>query len=335
MNKQAPLKVVFVDDNDGFLDDCRKRFREGAPRNVKLEENDRDQTKMAVCALDDSRRETRKKRELVKRPGSDLFDDADIVFVDYDLLELEGTTALTGEDIAYLLRCFSRCKVVILLNPPELGTNFFDLRLRRSFESWADAVLGADQLANPWLWADKPKGFAPWLWPNLLDAVSRRRQQIDEAKGSLDESVLDLVGIPPEARIAMDHIMGEPVSTAGSNGFLTLREFVLDSNYCVHRKDPKKAFADDDTRIAQIGASRLSMWLEHVVLPAQTVLIDAPHLVSRLPGLLTGARKARRRGTRSAVVIENCSTVRSTTSGSSQSACRRSTGCLALHGSGH
>jgi hypothetical protein len=296
MNNKS-LKVVFIDDDDRFLDRCRERFSDSAPTgSVEIEKNDRDETRRAVRALDEMRKEMRKQKKVVKLRGAELFDDADIVFVDYDLLTLEETTALTGEDIAYLLRCFATCGIVVLLNPPDLGTNFFDLRLRRPFESWADVVLGADQLENSWLWAKKPSGFAPWLWPNLPDAVSRRRKQIKEAEGALDKSVLDLVGIPAEARIAMDHIMGEPVAASARDQFYSLRDFVIDSNYCVHRKDrkdAKEAFEQDDQRVAHIGASRLSMWLEHVVLPTQSVLIDAPHLVSRLPGLLAGPLKNR------------------------------------------
>src|SRR5688500_17614162 len=137
MKTKAPLKVVFVDDNDVFLESCRDRFLKSAPRNVVVEPNDRDQIRKAVFALDKARLETRKQKELVPADGAELFNDADLVIVDYDLLELEDTSALTGEDIAYLLRCFSTCGYIILLNPPDLGTHFFDLRLRRPFESWA------------------------------------------------------------------------------------------------------------------------------------------------------------------------------------------------------
>ena len=52
--------------------------------------------------------------------------------IDYDLLgsqaEKSPTGSLTGEIIAYLVRCFSRCKLIIGLN--QYGSNPFDLTLR-------------------------------------------------------------------------------------------------------------------------------------------------------------------------------------------------------------
>lgn len=37
---------------------------------------------------------------------------------------------------------------------------------------------------------------------------------------------------------------------------------------------------------ARVAAARIGNWLDHVVLPSQDILVDAPHLVSRYPGLL-------------------------------------------------
>ena len=95
--------------------------------------------------------------------------------------------------------------------------------------------------------------------------------------------------------MAMDHEMAAPVCLRRPKGSTdpkaldcqTVRAFVADSAYGLHRRDASVVKLGNDL-IARIAAARLAYWLEHVVLPAQSVLIDAPHLVSRLPGLLTG-----------------------------------------------
>ncbi|MBK8180619.1 MAG: hypothetical protein IPK67_17325 [Planctomycetes bacterium] len=217
------------------------------------------------------------------------------MFVDYDLIELDGANYLTGEDVAYLLRCFSKCGVIVLLNPPDLGTRFFDLKLRRSMDSWADLVLGSEQLNNRWLWTDDKKEFAPWGWPRLAHLVSARRWQITAIASVLHKPVLDLLSFPKSARLALDHVMAEPVTRRPQDSHgnrhseeLTAMNLVLDSVAGVHRKD-RAGLERLDSQIPSIAAARISFWLENVVLPAQSVLVDAPHLVSRLPALLASS----------------------------------------------
>jgi hypothetical protein len=113
----------------------------------------------------------------------------------------------------------------------------------------------------------------------------------------MEKPLLDVLNIPDEARVAMDHIMAEPVSTrmpASRPGRsetdappYTLHNFVFESGYGIHRRD-KEAFQDAGQQVVRVGAARLAGWLEHLVLPAQSLLVDAPHLVARLPGLLAG-----------------------------------------------
>src|SRR4051794_31495141 len=43
-----------------------------------------------------------------------IFDDADILVIDFDLYEL--SKGATGERISYLARCYSRCGLIVALN---------------------------------------------------------------------------------------------------------------------------------------------------------------------------------------------------------------------------
>ena len=61
---------------------------------------------------------------------------ADVVVVDYDLLRFsEIHVDTTGSRLAYLLRCFSKCGFIIVLN--EFGTNTFDLSLGSPVEGFS------------------------------------------------------------------------------------------------------------------------------------------------------------------------------------------------------
>ena len=114
---------------------------------------------------------------------AEKIDNASIFIIDYDLLssQEEGeekneeffTGSLTGEIVAYLVRCFSKCKLIIGLN--QYGNNPFDLTLRGDLDSFADLNLGGDQLDNPnlWMgdWQDSEQEFRPWSWPNLCDLL--------------------------------------------------------------------------------------------------------------------------------------------------------------------
>lgn len=72
----------------------------------------------------------------------------------------------------------------------------------------------------------------------------------------------------------------------------TFREFVTESGNGLRVKDAKKPKKGvNDHILARVGAARISKWLEQLVLPEQDILVDAPHLVSRYPSLITGDKK--------------------------------------------
>lgn len=302
--------VVFVDDEARFLKAWRESFESSADQaGFSIDESPLATIKDGIRALIDARNEARKKRPSNARApgGNSLFDNADLVFVDYDLVALSENTAITGEDIAYLLRCFSSCGLIILLNPPELGEDYFDLRLRGTMESWADLSLGAKQLSNPWLIGlDLPDEFAPWGWQNLVDAIARRKKQITGVARALrsKRTVLDVVGFDSEAVVAMDEAMaevvirqrkprGEDPETPEDESY-AVAQWLEKSGFGLHRKDWRSLQGNED-QIARICASRISAWLEKLVLPVQSVLVDAPHLVSRLPGLVAGKQPSVKR----------------------------------------
>ena len=216
------------------------------------------------------------------------FDDASIFIIDYDLLKSKAGGVLTGEIISYVVRGFSECKLIVGLN--QYGRNVFDLTLRGHLESFADLNLGVDQLSNPDLWrgdwGDFRRGFRPWYWPNLSDSLYNFDRKVAEVREYLDTPICEFLGFPPNLFRLLPRgvvqFIGKVKGKAPSE--TTFREFVLQSGNGLR---PRDATISDQNVLARVGAARISKWLERLVLPEQDILVDAPHLVSRYPSLIS------------------------------------------------
>ncbi len=241
------------------------------------------------------------------KDGAEDIDNASIFFIDYDLLSSQEseenedqevlTGSLTGEIVAYLVRCFSKCKLIVGLN--QFGSNPFDLTLRGDMDSFADLNLGEDQLSNPYLWktdwlGSRRGGYRPWSWPNLSDYIHDFDKKVVEIQEMLEEPICKVLGFDPEifqllpreiVQFIGKYDEKEPDQT-------TFREFVTESGNGLRSKDAKKAKKRINKHVlARVGAARISKWLEQLVLPEQDILVDAPHLVSRYPSLIKGDKE--------------------------------------------
>ena len=288
-------KILIYDDEQPQTEAFRKNLTRGLKK-AKLDDV------FAVEILDenelqDSMEALQAKQEGI-RNGSEpsgettLFDEVSIFVIDYDLLMSKAGGFFTGENIAYSVRCFSKCKLIVGLN--QFGRNSFDLALKGHPESFADLNLGADQLDNSDLWrgawGEVRRTFRPWYWPNLSDSLEAFDERVKEVRDNLDEPVCGVLGFDTDVfrllpRAVVQFIgKGESKETAET----TFREFVTESGNGLRPKD--KDILDEDV-LAQVGAARISKWLEIFVLPEQDILVDAPHLVSRYPSLIDGDRK--------------------------------------------
>ena len=117
-------------------------------------------------------------------------DTADVIIVDYDLIHysLHGDT---GNTLAYLLRCYTTCGIIVVLN--EYGNNVFDLTLGRMDPSFGDLDLGELQLGNVGLWSRDVRGYRPWHWPVIPDARLDFERCVDDAEQSLNERIVEVL----------------------------------------------------------------------------------------------------------------------------------------------
>lgn len=246
----------------------------------------------------ETRRKSQRNQEKIESTHS-LLDETSIFIIDFDLLKCSGKGYLTGEDMAYLARCFSRCLLIIGLNQfNRPGETVFDLTLKGHPESYCDLNISGAQLSNPGLWSKRRMKFRPWYWPQLTDYVEAFEKRIEETRSHLDDPILGILGLSKVADFlsnsASEFIGPDPKK-------ITFREFVTESGKGLK---PKEVNADEDV-ISRIAGARLGKWLERLVLPGQDVLVDAPHLVSRYPSLLKDDHVSRDAWNRTANLVND------------------------------
>ena len=301
MNKQ---KILIYDDEQGRTEGFKRKLDAGLGKagqsqnfDVKLLKNSAFQD--SISALEQRRIAFREEKESTKN-GAEEIDTASIFIIDYDLLgrqiEESRVGSLTGEIVAYLARCFSRCKLIVGLN--QYGSNPFDLTLRGNLDSFADLNLGEHQLNNPYLWkgdwGDSRQGFRPWYWPNLRDSLRNVDKRVKDVEKNLDTSICEFLGFGSELFQLLPREIVQFIEKQKQKEHFqtTFREFVTKSGNGLRFKDTKTLDKGiNDPILARVGAARISKWLECLLLPEQDILVDAPHLISRYPSLITGDKK--------------------------------------------
>jgi hypothetical protein len=276
--------ILVCDDNPQIARSWRSQIQQVCPRGYVAESLPQDQLVEAISQLEERRKNARKRRGPQVERQEGRFDEADVLIIDYDLLNLSSQSYLTGESLAYLARCYSRCKLIVGLN--EYGTNDFDLSLKGHPESYADLNVGGRQVSNPGLWTGKWDGFRPWHWPLIPLALEAHERRVRELNGHLDESILSFLSFDDADIQNLPRSTKEFLGRRNDVAKTTFREFVATSGNGMRTKDN----SIDDDSIARVAAARIWKWLERMVLSGQDILVDAPHLVYRYPSLLKGTR---------------------------------------------
>jgi hypothetical protein len=213
-------------------------------------------------------------------------DSAGLFIVDYDLVKATNEDYLTGETVAYLARCYSRCGVIVALNQFHRQPTF-DLTLRPQIDSFAEINIAADDLKNAGLWGPAPwRGYRPWAWPILTDLIKLISKRVqDVAKADPTIRVVDFLEFPTSATerlpTATLELLGSHTSKADA---ATLSDVLRSPELGLRGREAAERIPqpEQDSRII---AARLSAWL-NLVLSPQDVLVDAPHLAQRCPSLV-------------------------------------------------
>ncbi|MDP1990042.1 MAG: hypothetical protein Q8K00_03390 [Syntrophales bacterium] len=282
-------KILFFDDEERFAERWAKRLESLATvkRNFDVHHLTMADFGQAKDELNERRKRARNGNQGNEPDWNSQLDNVAILIIDFDLFKFSQD--VTGEAIAYLARCYSRCGLIIALNQFSRKPNF-DLTLKGHPESYADLNLHDSQIHNQGLWKEPWKGFRPWVWPLLPQAIEKHENRVKEVRHALDEPIFGFLGLDRISHL-MPRSTVEFIESKGRKPEeTTFRQLVEGSNQGLQARDKPL----DDESIARIAAVRVHKWIERLVLPGQDILVDAPHLISRFPSLLKGNPKERK-----------------------------------------
>ena len=284
-------KVMFCDDEPDLADQLKRRVSSVAPADdYELVSVPTDAATSAGSSTIAAAARGLLARRNAARAGSGhtdecIFDDVDILVLDYDLVHIdEDRSRHTGEGLARLARMFSTCGVVVVLNQfRDVG---FDLGMRGHLWSYADTNIGADQIANEGLWTKPPwEGFRPWSWQTLGAAVETQKARQALVEGSFEKSIVDVIGLQEEDALRLSdsafEFIAPKAASFGQLARVTFKDFLAHAG----DRDAKAASSDIKAATRFVGA-RIGKWLERELLGGQDVLVDIPHLIERYPFLL-------------------------------------------------
>ena len=272
-----PIKVMVYEDQREAAKGWANKITE-ACGGAEVTTPERDDFQELVKLANERRALWRKERIQADFIRPHEIDEADIVVVDFDLLYYSDATDTTGSSLSYLIRCFSGCGFIIVLN--EHGENPFDLTLERQGADFADLHVGGLQIGNPGLWQVPFEGYRPWHWPIAPHARANFELCVEDVRNHPNEPILEFLGLADKIywmpQRALNFLSGDQPPEE-----ITFEAFVKSARGGISRKDELPP--DQEARVT---AARIIHLLNGMILPEQNLLVDAPHLVSRFPSLL-------------------------------------------------
>lgn len=243
----------------------------------------------------------------------------ELVILDNNLTKLRIQGARhTAEALAGYIRAFTRIPYVVSLNKnPQ--TNL-DLRfLIGDYETRTDLALNTGHLGIQGLWTGKSDpetdSFLPWYWPVLKTVPTQRRCQEQFVESHLEDPLLESLGFgAKEAARLGRRAKGAVSSDAGDTALAQVTFLDYFKTSCrslaitaererlagLLQADELQLRETATTAVVRVVAAELDRWFRRDVVGPQAVLVDLPHLVSRMPFLL-GENAATVEGWNSAV----------------------------------
>lgn len=215
---------------------------------------------------------------------SDLTPDPDAKIDDPELLVATHLVSEHGAEVAHLARTYTTVGSIAIVNQGAKSRTF-DLTLSRFAKGVAEVYITNEDVDNRALWDPSAHAdYRPWSWP-ALQSIGREIDLLI-ADLSLGDGVLQAIGLQEQG--IEDLILlrqAEPLDLDDPNTIATLTFSDLAESYGFGLGSRPKERTSDSLRL-RLSVFGLRRWLDRLVLPAQNILIDLPHLIERRPWLV-------------------------------------------------
>lgn len=291
-------KIVLCDDDEMRVQRWKEQLENLSELSADFEVKSLTPHEFAAAykALEDRQLLSRRGEQPRGQDDAMVLDEAEIVVVDFDLTprqpseladkDLSQLVGSFGDVFAYLTRCYTTAGFTVLVNQTYFQSTF-DLTMSEFVHSFADLNISDSDLTRKALWVGSADvgEFRPWHWPHLLSAAATIRAI--KSAISLDAKVFEALGLEAKTVLEVfDAEQLEPLGVAREPEEIENLTFSgLTKASCVFGRRSLSEKLSEEQEL-QLAASAFSRWLEKVVLPAQNVFIDAPHLGERRPHLV-------------------------------------------------
>ena len=289
VNRTQPLKILVCDDVARRGRIASESIRRGIDDHVDIQECFATELIDKLAKFYKHSVERNLKNEIVK---DSVFDNFDIIVIDNNLSELRmGGLRLTADVVIGHIRAFSSCKIIVSLNA-RLDCDFDLLNLSQNSGGKADIDLNTEHLRLKWLWSRtdaEGEEFQPWYWLKLLDAPARRENQMSQLT-DLNKKILEFFKFATVAVSELSRRATAELHPRRKNLAIAKVSFLdcfRHSRISLIEEERKTLIRNKNWEaIRRIVCFEIETWLHRYVLGPQTVLVDVPHMLQRIPVIL-------------------------------------------------
>ena len=227
----------------------------------------------------------------------------DIIILDHNLTHLSTAGRVYSSDIiAAHMRAFLPHAYITIVNR-DAFLDFDLLTLYGIEESNADLDVNPQHLSSVWLWSRTQSAqpmFAPSYWPKLKSAARKKAHQIDWLSQHFCKPILPALGFTPDtygvlSRTDQSLFVNDRDGAQWDPFTVTPQLIAQQKLEGLNQEEYRQILSEgleNNYPVLRLLAWQIDKWLRLRVFAPQSCVVDLPHLVERIPMLLSDVASA-------------------------------------------